>query len=702
MFSAVLILAAAAASQPVPQPDWLVAPCKQEARLKEIDRGQTFEMSNGLVRRTFRVHPNFATVGLDNLCSGASVLRGVKPEAVVELDGARFEVGGLKGQPDYAYLDRAWVDAMTSAAAAFQYAGHSVGKPDAPFEWEPARHASSTVWPPRGVSLKVDFVPSEAMKEKCGGIRVSIIYELYDGIPVMTKRVVVANDGPVERVVTGLSTELLAVNEQEKARLGVESDYAFNTMVTTQWGPDAEYLTQVDYNYQMPLLMTSRYPTGPGVRLKPGGSFESFRTFELFHDSDDRERRGLARRRMMRALAPHATENPIFMHVRKSDSASVRRAIDQCAETGFEMVIMTFWSGFDIESEDPVYIARVKSDVDYAHGKGIELGGYTLMTASRDISPEFNCIGADGKPSSMFGQSVCLASEWSDGYFRRVLNFIDSTGLDMIETDGPYHGDVCHSTVHKYHEGLADSQLRQWERCAWFYRECRKRGVYINSPDNYYFNGSNKCAMGYRETNFSLPRERQILISRQNIYDGTFEKTASMGWMFVPLTEYHGGGAAATFEPLCEHLDDYEWHLAQNFGCGVQACYRGPRLYDTDETRGVVAKWAGFYKTHRTILDSDLIHVRRADGRGIDCMMHVRNPEPDDPDRTRALVMVFNPTLKKQRERLRLPLYYTGLTETARVQEQDGRGRTVEIDRDYSIEIPVRMKPKSITWFVVE
>lgn len=35
------------------------------------------------------------------------------------------------------------------------------------------------------------------------------------------------------------------------------------------------------------------------------------------------------------------------------------------------------------------------------------------------------------------------------------------------------------------------------------------------------------------------------------------------GWMFVPLEEYEGGGAAAIFEPLEEHLSDYEWALAQ-------------------------------------------------------------------------------------------------------------------------------------------
>ena len=131
--------------------------------------------------------------------------------------------------------------------------------------------------------------------------------------------------------------------------------------------------------------------------------------------------------------------------------------------------------------------------------------------------------------------------------------------------------------------------------------------------------------MGYRETNFSLPREQQILIARQNIYDGTFEKTPSMGWMFVPLVEYHGGGQAATFEPLCEHLKDYEWHLAQNFGSGVIACYRGPRLFDTEQTKKLVKKWVDFYKKYRPILNSDLIHVRRPDGRSIDCILHVNS-----------------------------------------------------------------------------
>lgn len=684
-------------TSPSPETDWLIGPVEARARIEKHRKTGELKLTNGLVSRTLRLAPNGATVGYRNEMTNAAVLRGVKPEAVLTLDGQRIEIGGLKGQPDYAYLDPAWLDAMTSAPEAFTLAGYEESVPEAPYPWQPKRHSPTAPWPPKAVRVTMHYGPSDRWKTAYDGLRVSIVYELYDGLPVLAKWVVVENGTTHDVSIDGLESELLAVTESEKDRVHVESEYAFNTMNTTFWGPDADYLTQVDYEYRMPLLMTSKYPLGPGVRLAPGERFESFRTFELLHDSDDRERRGLARRRMMRLLAPQVTENPILMHVRESDSESVRLAIDQCADAGFEMVIMTFWSGFDIESEDPAYIARIKADADYAHSKGVELGGYTLMTASRDISPEFNVIARDtGKPGSLFGQSVCLASAWSDGYFERVLHFMDATGLDVIETDGPFHGDTCASATHAYHRGYEDSQLRQWQRCAWFYEECRKRGIYINTPDLYYFAGSNKCAMGYRETNFSLPRWRQILIARQNIYDGTFDKTPSMGWMFVPLVEYHGGGPEATMEPLSDHLQEYEWHLAQNFGSGVQACYRGPRIYATDATRAVVKKWVDFYKAHRAILDSDIIHVRRADGAGLDCMLHVNAMLPE-----RALAMVFNPTDEKIEETITLPLYYTGLTSTATISEQDAKGKEFALDRGYRAEVNVNVPAKGITWLAV-
>jgi len=401
---------------------------------------------------------------------------------------------------------------------------------------------------------------------------------------------------------------------------------------------------------------------------------------------------------MIRTLAPWVTENPILMHVRNAETAPLRIAIDQCAEVGFEMAILTFGSGLDMESEDPAYRARFKAEVDYARSKGVELGGYSLLS-SRSAGPAEDVISAKtGKPGgAYFGQAPCLGSRWADGYFRRILGFLDATGMSVFENDGPYPGDVCASTSHPGHRGLDDSQWAQWRFMTGFYGECRRRGVYVNAPDWYFLNGSSKTGMGYRETNWSLPRERQLLLARQNIYDGTWEKTPSMGWMFVPLTEYHGGGPAATLEPLSEHLDAYGWHLAQNFGSGVQACYRGPRLYDTPETKALVKKWVDFYKRYRGILEADLIHVRRPDGRDLDCILHA------DPRRKeKGLAMVYNPTAREIERPLTLPLYYTGLSETARVREQEGPSREHRLDREYGIDLQVKLPPRSYTWFVIE
>jgi hypothetical protein len=230
-----------------------------------------------------------------------------------------------------------------------------------------------------------------------------------------------------------------------------------------------------------------------------------------------------------------------------------------------------------------------------------------------------------------------------------------------------------------------------------FFHECRRRGVFINAPDWYFFNGSNKCPMGYREENWSLPRELQILIARQNIYDGTWLKTPSMGWMFVPLVQYHGGGDAATLEPLSEHLDAYEWHLAQNFGSGVIACYRGPRLYDTDRTKAVVRKWVEFYKKHRPILNSDVIHVRRPDGRDVDCVLHA-NPALEE----KGLAMVYNPTDQPIATTLSLPLYYTGLRGSATVRREDGPPAQYPLDAQHRIAVPLEMAPRSVTWLLIQ
>jgi hypothetical protein len=691
--------------------DWLVTPVSVKAAVHLIPDRHEVVLENGLLRRTFRIAPNAATVGYDNLMTGEAVLRGVKPEAQLTLEGVHCDVGGLQGQPDYAYLLPEWLDALTADSHSFQFVRLETGKTQERFPWKRQTRVADLPWPPPGVSLTLHFVPSVGTLP---GLQVAVHYELYDGLPLLAKWLTIENKGTTPVTLNTLTTEILAVVEAqsivgqperwELPNLHIDSDYAFNGMEPREankvvhWVPDPQYDTQVNYDRKTPNLLECRPPLGPNLTLAAGKLLDTYRVYELLYDSTDKERNGLALRRMYRTLAPWATENPILMHIRQSNPAAVRTAIDQCTEVGFEMAILSFGSGLDMENTDPAYLTSLKELTDYAHSKGIRLGGYSLL-ASRSIGPtEDVVVPREVQPNGpIFGGSPCLGSRWGLDYFRKLTAFFEQTGMDVLEHDGSYPGDVCASTTHPGHKGLGDSQWTQWAQISDLYRWCRARDISLNVPDWYFLNGSTKSPMGYRETNWSLPRAQQLLHGRQNIYDGTWFKAPSMGWSFVPLVEYQGGGAAATLEPLSEHLDAYEQHLVQNLLSGVQACYRGPRLYDTDATRLMVKKWVTFYKQHRAILDSDVIHLRRADGRDWDGLLHV-NPQLKE----KGFAVLYNPTAKPLMRTLSLPLYYTGLTKTARIHTQDGKSKTYSLDRRYHVAVPVTIPANSFSWLLIE
>ena len=684
--------------------DWLIQALKTPARISRSADSREIVLDNGLIRRVFRVAPNGATAAFDNRMTGASLLRAVGAEATLVVDGATIPVGGLVGQPNRAFLRPDWLDAMTSEPDSLRFTGFSTGKTAARFAWKrlfPATTPSDSSWPPPGVSLTLHFAGR--------GLSVDVHYELYDRIPLLSKWLTIRNDSAQAIRLNRFTVETLNLAEAESIvdpaerweypNITVATDYSFGGMAVTNanktvhWDIDPEYKTQVNYERKTPCVLAVRPPLGPNAEIAPGASFETFRVFELVHDSSDRERKGLAVRRMYRTLAPWCTENPLMLHLTSTNPDIVRTAIDQCADVGFEMVIFSFGSGLNMEDASPENIARFKAFADYAHSKGLKLGGYSLL-ASRRISDADDCVNPKtGKTGGMtFGDSPCLGSNWGIEYFAHIRKFLTETGFDLLEHDGSYPGDVCASTVHPGHRGLDDSQWTQYQRIADLYRWCRGRGIFLNVPDWYFLVGSNKTAMGYRETNWSLPRAEQHIHARQNLFDGTWEKTPSMGWMFVPLVEYQGGGAAATLEPLHDHLPDYERHLANNLGFGAQACYRGPRLFDSDETKALVIQWVTWFKKHRAILESDIIHLRRADARDWDGVLHVN---PNLPEK--GMAVIYNPTDHTLTREIEIPLYYTGLTKTARVQFGDGSVKIRRLDRDYKIRLKVTLKAGGAT-----
>lgn len=700
---------------PLPSPsyDWLI--CNQEAKAKvyQANQGKDIVLSNGLVSRVFRIFPNLATVDIQNLMTGENMLRAVSNEGILTLDGKNYSLGGLDGQPEFGYTQYKWLDRMEPFANSFRVIDFRISEITPRINWKSRRWALETKRNPSGKQLTFLLEGPDELK----GVKVKLHYALYNGLPCISKWFEIENRTGADINLDSFVLEQLAMAEPEspveakspemfrKPNIHVESDWGFLGFIekiadkTEHWNPDPRYTSQCNYPLLTPCLLEVKLPMGPDERICNGGSFSSFHTWLMPFDSEDRDRKGLFVKRMYRTIAPWTTENPIFMHCTSSDPKIVKQAIDQCADTGYEMLIISFGSGLNMEDESPANYAKFKELRDYADSRGIELGGYSLLS-SRWISDDVDVINPEtGKRGGMiFGSSPCLCSDWGYDYFRKIKQFFEKTGMTVFENDGSYPGNVCASTVHAHHEGLKDSQWKQRKQIENLYQWMCENGIYMNIPDyGYLLNGGNKVGIGYREVNWSLPRERQLVLGRQVMYDGLWERLPSMCWTFVPLTQYHGGGAAATLEPLSEHLADYRAHMMQNYGTGVQACYRGHRLYDTEETKQTVKEIIDWYKRYRYILNSEVIHLRRPDGKDWDGIMHVAPGKKE-----KGFVMVYNPTDEPMERTVKLPLYYTGLTTEAVVKEQGKEGVLHTLSRDYTILLRIRIPAKGYNWYIIE
>lgn len=698
-----------------PSTDYLVDASPFEAVAGRSEDSHELILQNGLIRRTWRITPNAACIGLDNLMTGQTLLRALRPEARVTIDGVAYDVGGLSGQRNHAWIDPQNLEQMKSSPDTMSLAGIAVGQPVERLKWAQRRHHSPHVqWPPSGVHIRFDFRPPSGAQASHRDLRVSVHYEMYSGIPVMSKWITVHNGSNQTVTVNRFRAEELAaveqanwVETQDNVRfphpdyLHVETDFAFGGFTyananrhAVSWQPDPLYKTQVNYNLQTPCLLVAEPTYGPEQDVAPGKTFEGFRVFELVYDNAARERRGLALRRMYRTIAPWTTENPITHHLLTSRPDAVLDAIDQAAAVGFEAIILSFGSGFNMESTDARYLEKWKEVADYAEAEGVELGAYSLFS-SRSVGGGNDVVSPEGQKPK-FGRAPAATSKWGIDYFQKLRRFFETTGFDQFENDGPYPGDLDVTSRPPYQKGQDDSRWAQWKIVTDLYLHLRATGVYINQPDYYFLKGGNKTGMGYREVNWSLPRAQQVIHTRQNIYDGTWTKTPSMGWMHVPLAQYHGGGADATIEPLKDHLDHYALMMHSNLGMGVQAHYRGPRLFDTPETRDRVAAIVTWFKQHRDILESDIIHGRRADGRDLDWVLHV-NPQLD----TKGMLCVYNPLNRQLDRKLRVNLYYTGLTDSAQISQNDNAPVTLSLARDYSISLPVTVPANSMAWYVI-
>ncbi|MCX6924606.1 MAG: alpha-galactosidase, partial [Verrucomicrobia bacterium] len=146
-----------------------------------------------------------------------------------------------------------------------------------------------------------------------------------------------------------------------------------------------------------------------------------------------------------------------------------------------------------------------------------------------------------------------------------------------------------------------------------------------------------------------------------------------------------------------KNLDKYERQFFGLLSSGAAVSVTGRRLYDGPQSRAMLKKWSDWYRRYSTIIQGDIIHLRRPDGRDLDYTLHV-NPA----NKENGMLLVFNPLNEEVKRELTVPLYYTGLTDAAQIREQEGQPQTFKLDREFNVRVPVTIPANGYSWFVIE
>ena len=214
--------------------DWLIQPTVKKAVIS-IQNNQ-LTLDNGLVRREFLLSPNASCISYKNLSNGQELLRSIEPEARLVLNGASYNVGGLSGQKEKAYLRLEVENNLQKKDSDFVFTNYTISDIKPFINWKPNTWLTNPNQA-NGKSVTLEFISNlPALKY----IMVQVHYELYDGLPLITKWVSVENKSNASIKINRVVNEVMGLVEEESAVVGkpeemkkqhgiyFETNYAFN------------------------------------------------------------------------------------------------------------------------------------------------------------------------------------------------------------------------------------------------------------------------------------------------------------------------------------------------------------------------------------------------------------------------------------------------------------------------------------------
>ena len=191
-------------------------------------------------------------------------------------------------------------------------------------------------------------------------------------------------------------------------------------------------------------------------------------------------------------------------------------------------------------------------------------------------------------------------------------------------------------------------------------------------------------------TTFGQPSWIDLSVTRQRLYDALYDKSPPQMLMTISLEDSQSKSFHYTDE-------QYDWLGAMFYASGVGLSLKGSKLFNNNATKASIQKWSFFYKSYRDILSSSVVHIRRPNMQNIDGLLHV-NPTLID----KGLLVLFNPSTSPRSEHITIPLYYTGLTDTAMFRRNGDAAQNYTLDRLYNVEMNVTLDALQYDWFVIQ
>lgn len=614
-------------------------------------------LDNGLVRRTISYQPTVETTDIENVQTGVHYLENSQPEDSISINGQNYILGAAPPETpqntDYFRLTRV-----------------SVGTCSTPFDLPSGAKAPHYAWPPRGIQLTLLFTNPRFL-----GLMVEVHHELYDGLPVFMKRIIVRNNSESAIRVDRYATDALSpgmINDGNVSgayillhRLDERVSSPANLFAPGQ----SNEAHIIEEDVQARNLRRISSTSSPNIVVPPGLRLDGHRSFVFPPTTNG----GLLIDRMNRTFSPWIENRPFIFLLNKAlgDESSTIALLDQISKAGFSAVMLGSQAGVDPSGAGEREFEQFAKFRRLAYTKGLGTGllANVVQTNSRPEDQLETVRNKDGNDPLLPAKGYeCLATRSSSERFAAIRTFLTRTGFTLFLTDG-YDGSVCGSTLHLGHQNQRDSFWQQWKAMTGLEEFCRLRGTWIGAEFGTTLTGLNTRVEGLDPTD--KPR--------------------------LPIPDSREGVDTNMVVVNLDNLSptDLTIWLERCLAAGEWPIFRGSSL-DQDQSK-ILAKWLKIIKDHQEVISSPVSEGAGTTDSQVETSFHI-NPFGNE----KAFFSAYNPTEFPKTLKVEYAIKKNMFLKSCRISRDDGKPEALVPDKNGIVTRTFKLAPGAFAYDIFQ